>query len=261
MDVASEAEDREGRSLSVVAWLALVVVYLALVQGVGALATRNLEADYGEFPDTETLLRGLVLPVGLSVLFVWGAVAVLGWWRPVVHDDRPTRRWVWVVPVLMLLTILAGTNYGGLADRGVAYTLTFLFGALCVGAAEEGMFRGIGIVTLRQNGFTEGKVALWSCVVFGLAHATNIFTEGPTALLQVLVTVIAGYFFYLTRRVSKGILVPVVIHGLWDFGLLSGALNDDPYPGMGLFIFMDVILAIVVVVGRRKVEPETAPAT
>ena len=239
----------------------MVVVYLALVQGLQYLMTRGLDADYGEFPDTETLLRGLVLPVGASVVFVWGAVALLRWWRPVVHDDRPTRRWVWVAPIMMIVTIAAGTNYGGLSDRGLAYTLTFLFGGLCVGAAEEGMFRGIGIVTLRKSGFTEAKVALWSCLVFGAAHATNIFSEGPSALLQVVVTIIAGYFFYLTRRVSKGILLPILIHGLWDFGLLSGALDDDPYAGMVLFILMDVILAIIVLTRRHKVEPETAPAT
>lgn len=255
-----ETEEQEGRSLSVIAFLLIVVVYLAIVQGVAVLTTRGLDVDYGEFPDVETLARGLVVPVALSAVFVWAVVFVLGWRRPVLHDDRPVRRWVWAVPVLMVLTIVAGMNYPGLSDRGAGYTLTFLFGALCVGLAEEGMFRGIGIVTFRSNGFTEGKVALWSCVVFGLAHSTNIFSEGPAALAQVLVTVVAGYFFYLTRRVTKGLLIPIIIHGLWDFALLSGTIDDDPYVGVGLFIFMDVILAIILLVAHRRIEPEAAPA-
>ena len=57
-------------------------------------------------------------------------------------------------------------------------------------------------------------MALWTCVLFGLAHATNLVSEGPKALLQVLVTAAAGYFFYLTRGVSKGLVVSAVLHGL-----------------------------------------------
>ena len=67
-------------------------------------------------------------------------------------------------------------------------------GFLFIGVSEELMFRGIGVTAFRQAGFTEGKVALWTCVLFGLAHATNIFSEGVGALTQVLVTVVAGYF-------------------------------------------------------------------
>ena len=64
----------------------------------------------------------------------------------------------------------------------------------------EGMFRGLDVVTFRVNGFTEVKVALWTCVLFGLAHPTNLVSEGP----KVLVTAAAGYFFYLTRGSPKG---------------------------------------------------------
>jgi dienelactone hydrolase len=49
----------------------------------------------------------------------------------------------------------------------------------------------------------------WTCLLFGLAHATNLISEGPKALVQVLVTAVAGYFFYLIRRVSHGLVVPV----------------------------------------------------
>jgi hypothetical protein len=40
-----------------------------------------------------------------------------------------------------------------------------LLGALMVGFAEEGMFRRIGVTTFRINGFSEGKVGLWSSCV------------------------------------------------------------------------------------------------
>jgi uncharacterized protein len=123
------------------------------------------------------------------------------------------------------------------------------------------MFRGLGVTTLRVNGFPEARVALWSSVIFGLAHATNIFGEGPKAFLQVLVTLAAGYFFYLLRRWSGGLLLPAVLHGLWDFGLISSSVvADRPYLGPALFILADVVLAIIVLVHRHRVEPEPAGA-
>jgi membrane protease YdiL (CAAX protease family) len=47
----------------------------------------------------------------------------------------------------MVVTILAGTNYAGLADKGAAFVALLLVGSLAVGFAEEGMFRGLGVTT------------------------------------------------------------------------------------------------------------------
>ncbi len=121
------------------------------------------------------------------------------------------------------------------------------------------MFRGLGVVTFRVNGFTEGKVAWWTCVLFGLAHATNLVSAGPRALVQVLVTAVAGYFFYLTRRASGGLAVPAVLHGLWDFGLVSGlVVAGQTYAGTLVFVLADVALAIVVLARRHHIEPAVA---
>jgi membrane protease YdiL (CAAX protease family) len=147
-------------------------------------------------------------------------------------------------------------NYAGLGQRGAGFTVLLAVTALGVGFAEEGMFRGLGVVTFRANRFTEAKVALWTSVLFGLAHATNLFTEGPKALIQVLVTAAAGYFFYLTRRVSGGLVVAAVLHGLWDFGAISGSVvADKSYLGAGLFILADITMVILLLIRRRHIEP------
>jgi Type II CAAX prenyl endopeptidase Rce1-like len=78
-----------------------------------------------------------------------------------------------------------------------------LLGALLVGCGEEAMYRGIGVTTFRVNGYSEGKVALWSSAVFGLSHGVNLFTsQGKVAFVQVLAAAAAGYFLYLIRRVG-----------------------------------------------------------
>ncbi len=102
-------------------------------------------------------------------------------------------------------------------------------------------------------------MALWTCLAFGAAHATNLITEGSSAFLQVVVTMVAGYFFYLTRRVSGGLVVPAVLHGLWDFGLFTGTMEEDNlYIGGALFMVADLVLAIVLLARRKHIELEDA---
>jgi hypothetical protein len=37
---------------------------------------------------------------------------------------------------------------------------------MLIGFGEEGLFRCLGVTALRRHGLTEGKVALWSSVIF-----------------------------------------------------------------------------------------------
>jgi membrane protease YdiL (CAAX protease family) len=254
------SEPRNARRLPVWGFLVLVVVYLVIVHTLPKL-TKPEDADYGKFDTIESVTRGLWVTVGLGSLIVLIVLAALRWWRPAFVEPASLRlpRWVWVFPVVLLLAVLAGTAYSRLADQGLTFSLALLVGALFVGVSEEGMFRGIGVVTFREAGYSEGMVALWTSVVFGLAHATNLFSEGLGAIPQVLVTAAAGYFFYLSRRVSGGLWVPIVLHGLWDFGAVSGRIGDTTYLGTAAFILADVVLAIVALVTIRKVFPRHQP--
>jgi uncharacterized protein len=249
------------RKFPVWALIAVIVVYLGIIQGLNAVLTTDLDLKFASPTTTNELWRSISLGVGASLVFVYLVVAALRWWRPVFVDDVPTRRWVRWLPIIMLITIVAGTNWAGLADRGLTFALALLGTSLMVGFAEEGMFRGIAVTTFRVNGFSEGKVALWSTVLFGLAHATNLFVEGPKVALQVVVTLIAGYFLYLIRRWSGGLLVPAILHGLWDFGLItSTVVPDKSYAVTGIFIFADLVMLIIVLIHRHRISPAAATA-
>ncbi|ARU51567.1 membrane protease YdiL (CAAX protease family) [Cellulosimicrobium cellulans] len=249
-----------GRRLSVLGFVALVVVYLVVLQGLGFLLTRGLDTRYAAPTSIDELWRSMTVPVGLSVVLVVGVVSFLRWWRPVWTDDRPVRSWLIAVPVVMVVSILLVTNYGGLASKGAAFTLLLLLSCLFVGFGEELMFRGLGVTVFRTNGFSEGKVALWVTVIFGVAHASNLITEGVGAFAQVLATIIAGYFFYLIRRRTGGILVPALVHGAWDFSLVSNfVVPGETRLLPTVAILTMIVLTVVVLVGRKKIEP--APAT
>ena len=202
------------RRLSIAAFLAMVVVYLVIVQGVGALATASLEGLEPGHPETsEQVAVGLLLPIGL-------------------------------------------------ADKGIGFVVLLLLATLCVGFAEEGMFRGIGVTVFRSNGLSEGRVALWSSVVFGAVHLTNAISTGGNAVAQAIAVSFAGYFFYLTRRVSGGLIVPAIIHGLFDFSILSAAVAGDATYAGGLAAMLAYpVVAIILLVRRHRIEPAPpAPA-
>lgn len=250
-----------GRRLSVAAFVALVIVYLAVIQGLGFLLTRDEEISYAAPTDIDQLWRSLIVPVGASFVLVYGAVACLRWWRPVWIGDRPVQRWLIVVPIMMVISIAVVTDYPGLADQDLTFVALLLLTCLLVGLTEETMFRGIGITCFRSNGFSEKKVALWSTVIFGLAHSTNLFSEGPKAFLQVFSTIVAGYFLYIIRRRTGGLLIPAVVHGLWDFSLISGMTTPGhSYPLAIVAVLTMLALAIVLFVRRKHIEPHDTEA-
>lgn len=251
-----------GRALGIPGFLALVVAYLAIIKLGGLVfATAIDDGGAGDLYTTQQLAFGLLAPIGLSLLFVYAVVGVLGWWRPVFVDERPVQRWVIVVPIVLVLSILAAINWGGLADKPAGFVLVLVLAAVCVGFAEEGMFRGLGVTVFRASGFPEAKVALWSSVVFGAAHLSNALTSGGAAVAQAIVVSFAGYFFYLVRRRTGGLIVGAVLHGMFDFSLLSGAIvKGQTYAGSAAAILAYVVLAVVLLARRHRIEPTTEPS-
>ena len=92
----------------------------------------------------------------------------------------------------------------------------------------------------------------------GAVHLTNAVGNGAQALPQAIAVSFAGYFFYLTRRVSGGNVVNSVLHGLFDFSLLTGTVvlvDQDPYVGSATAILAYLIVAVVLAVRRHWIEP------
>ncbi|SEK85267.1 CPBP family intramembrane glutamic endopeptidase [Rhodococcus maanshanensis] len=246
-----------GRRLSYLTFAVIVIAYLVIIKVSGMLI--GGWADEDDTLTTRGVVFTMLIPLGLSVIFTYGVIAALGWWRPVMKDDRPVNRWVWVVPAILLGAILLGINYSALSEKGWLFIVCLLIATQFVGWGEEGMFRGIGVTVLRQHGLREGQVALWSSVIFGVVHLSNAFTGGGSgAIAQAAIVSVAGYFFYLTRRVSGSNALNSVMHGLFDFSLLTGAvilLDQQAYVGTFAPLLAYPILAIILLVKRRSIEP------
>ncbi|WP_432106140.1 CPBP family glutamic-type intramembrane protease [Streptomyces sp. bgisy091] len=121
---------------------------------------------------------------------------------------------------------------------------------------------GIGVQVFKRAGLSEGKVALWSSVVFGAVHLSNALGSGSQAVFQAVIVSTSGYFFYLCLRVGVTLLLPMLVHGLWDFSLISISVGVDPElsPAMILPALLQVVLIVVLLV-RRSIAPANGPAS
>lgn len=248
--------EHELRALPIWAYVGVVLGYL-LVLLVATFFTLDRTLTTPGFQTTDQVVHQLVVRMAFPLAYVFAVVAVLRWWRPVLKDDMPVQRWVWVVPGLLVATVVACTNYSGLAQKPLGFVIALLVGTMAIGFAEEGLFRGLGVTAFRLSGRSEAKVALWTSLLFALAHAASLI-GGP---LQVLSTLVAGYLYYLIRRVSGGLVLAAIVHGLFDFGVLSAGVVDDEVYGLApTFLLVEVALIVVLLLGRRHIELRGAPA-
>jgi membrane protease YdiL (CAAX protease family) len=258
---------------------------LGWIIGIGyALLFLGLEKIMGVGYDvigatTGNIIRGIVIPLAAGSLVLIIVTSVLGWWRPVLRElpSGPPRppRWLLVVPVLAFIAALVGIDYGNLGNMGGAMILWLALGTAMVGFSEETTYRGLAVVAFRGR-YREVKVWLFSSILFGLLHGVNVVLgqgAGPT-VRQVIFAFVIGSVFYSIRRISGTLIIPMVIHALWDFGSFSHVAGkatgvatgnvDLAAAGMGLLQNLLMLVAIVVIlVGAKKIlasKPEAAPA-
>jgi membrane protease YdiL (CAAX protease family) len=239
-------------------WLLFVVVYVAIVQGLGLVLGSDLHTNAGTIPNADAILREMTIPIACSMLFAAGFATWLGWWPQIWRDHRPVQRWLRVLPVVLLAASVLACDYANLLDQTAGLVLLLVLTVAMVGFTEELVFRGIGVTAFRRGGLAEGKVALWTSLVFGLVHVSNALSTGGTALVQAAVVSFAGYFFYLVRRWSGGILLAMIVHATWDFALISSQLGPSHAAYGPTLIAPVALVGVGVLVFRRRhrIEPD-----
>ena len=217
---------------------------------------------------TDSIVKGIVVPVAIGALALIVVATLLGWWRPALRElpGGPARppRWLLAVPILVFVAALLGIDYGNLGDMGAAMILWLAIGTALVGFSEEIAYRGLAVVGFR-GGYGEVRVWLFTSLLFGLLHGVNVIL-GQGAVLtvrQVVFAFVLGSVFYAIRRISGTIVVAMVVHALWDFGTFThvagqsagtaAAKTDIATAGAGLLQSLLVLIAIIlVIVGAKR---------
>jgi hypothetical protein len=107
-----------------------------------------------------------------------------------------------------------------------------LLGRIAAFVIHRLLFRRIALQAMRDR-YREARAAWPSSAMPGLLHLADVIVSGGAAVFQAFWAIGVGYLPYLCRRVGRGVVLPIVVHWLWDsstFGAELG-LDDDPVLG------------------------------
>ena len=258
--------DTKGKSLSTIGLIAVFATFLVAQAFSGGLLTRLFgwdSVDYGDLSGSaEALFQNVIAPDLVITALVVTLVLILGWWTFVTREDRRVPSWMWLFPVSLFVVAALVTDWSRLSDEGGSYIAALVAATLIVGFNEEFMFRGVLLHGFRQTG-SEVHAWAWSTTLFALAHGMNLFLGEPiiSVMPQILEAFLLGTLFYLTRRVSGSIWLGIVVHGFWDFAVLShGGSGSDVVPGrstqvlhlQNLIPLIVLVLFIVAMIAHKQ---------
>ncbi len=221
--------------------------------------------DYTRVGDSaETVASWYVAPLvgGAVVLIVM--VTIFGWWRPaLIEQKRRYPAWIWIFPGALVVLAVLALILGDSSRVTPQMWLLLVVGSLLVGFNEELLTRGQLIVALRSR-FGELGVWFFSTLLFSLLHVPNMFFgTGVLGIGQLFITFFLGSALYLTRRVSGGLIVGMLVHALWDFSSFAAIGDNTTLPsllGVG-FGVAAMIVAIVLTRRENKTEHVASKAT
>lgn len=230
--------------------VALWAGFLLLPAVIDGLAHGSFDDD---FPDTGHVVRLLPGRVAELVLVV-AVITVLRWWPPVLHERLRARAWVWVAVVVPSGLTLWSIDRDDVLESGLALSLGVLVISLIIGFSEELLFRGVILTAMRDRYGKEWVAVLITTAVFALSHF-------PGGVPNVLSTLVTGFLFYWMRRVSGGIVVPALVHSVYDFAIYSSYLGPTPAgtDSLSLSLFLvGAVISLALLVLHRYAAPVDA---
>ena len=196
-----------------------------------------------------------------SVLAVLFLIAYTKWFAPKFKGVFKTSAlatgviFVW----LPFLFMLAGSYILNVVDYGFYFkpTMLALVMAIAAGFFEETIFRGVTVPIGMRYIRSEKRVSitvLFTALVFGLLHIGNIINGASAAMgiIQGIATIFAGLLFAAAFLRTGNILVPIIMHGVYDYmcfvtdaSLESGIMTGETVTtGLILAVLVDVIAGI-----------------
>jgi membrane protease YdiL (CAAX protease family) len=195
---------------------AVAIGYLGLFM----VLEKFIGPSYTEIGKTsDSILRGLIIPLAICAVWTAGLATWFGWWRPVLREKPLGVKWMWAIPITLGLIVLVDIDWAQISSLSGTYLLLLAIGTLLVGFNEETVYRGLSLVGFR-GAYKEVYVWLATSILFGLLHGANLFLGQalvPT-IQQIGFAFVLGSVFYVVRRVTGSLAVLMILHALWDFG-------------------------------------------
>lgn len=239
------------------------------------LALKFSGVGYTDITDSpDNVLKAVILPLLGGTILLTAIAKWSGWWKDLWHDKYKIKghNWLHLFAIIMAIGIIsniAASNFGNASLQLISY---IFIGTAMVGYCEEILFRGLVLRGARGSGLSELRVMLVVALSFGLFHSVNFFLgqDLVATLQQVVFATINGAIFYMIFRKSGLLIVPMVLHGLWDFSVfMRGAtLGDNPTLApvtmvigvIGLYVPIILLLASLHLVNVKKNKKVSASA-
>ena len=238
--------------------VAIGVFVAYVIAFIGLSATSGIAYDQW-FATGGNAFRSAVLPLIAGslvlILFAWWAR-----WDFVFRDPVKLgmSAILWIPVVLFGLGIighLIGVHWAAVPTD---LLLAIVAAGVLVGFAEETLFRGIILRSLRTDNRAEAWVVLISSLWFGFFHLTNVLNGSPLGgvIVQCLMASMVGATLYLFRRFSGLLVVGMIAHGLWDMSTFLPATESGVVTNFGIqaaVVLFGLIALIVIVVRDRGI--------
>ena len=190
-----------------------------------------------------------------SVLAVLFLIAYTRWFAPEfkgVFKTSPLATgmiFVW----LPFLFKFVGSYILNLVDYGFCFnpTMESLAMAIAAGFYEETIFRGVTVPIGMRYIRSEKRVSvimLFTALVFGLIHIGNISNGASVTMgiVQGVATIFAGLLFAAVFLRTGNILIPIFMHGIYDYMCFVTDASLDNGIMTGDTVTIAIILAVLV---------------
>ena len=219
--------------------LAALAVWLVLTLGVRWFAAAGN-------PGVEAAVSsGIGMSWALAALFSLALVLASDRRRAAgLYAPQPLKTF-WLVwpPLLYALLMLLLAWAGGWPMPSVL--LMVACNAALVAISEELMFRAILLQGMLDR-YTVWPAVLMSSALFGLAHTANGLASGDVsgALWQAVAATLQGIGYAAIRLRTRSIWPMVLVHGLWDYALVTATLPHPAEDGASILPYV-ALLAVL----------------
>ncbi len=178
----------------------------------------------------KNLLHGLVYPIGtICLVLLVFTISLLGLQNIFFPNYLAFVNFLWLIP--FLLVVLTLKQFVKINKRAFQFGMQniVIIGSLLVGISEELMFRGILVYYFHIAGWSTIEIMVSTSLMFGLLHGINYINgqDRNTTLMQIFSSTITGFAMFASLAVSQTLLLPIMLHTLFDLSLLlqGGELN------------------------------------
>lgn len=252
------------RKYTAVYCIAAAALFLAVLTGIAAIL--------GTFAGDWNFYVRMLIQEAAGGLFAYGVLCVSGLKRVLSNKGSGFLKGLLVGMYLIVISIYSAVLYLAMYAGDTALQPWYLIAAyvccmICVGIAEEFIFRGV-VATLLLQKFKTGRSGIWkaaaiSGVIFGIAHLSNIAGAPPVGVfVQAVIASMLGMLLAAIYFRTGCIWVTVFLHAAIDIaaaiptGLYgSGTMVDtiSSYGPENLISCIPYLIVILVLLRKKKI--------